>query len=168
MSSNRPSFASLPHDLRGDATCTTSRHSFIGFEAKLENSKPTCFTVKQAAGCRRSSSHCPHLLGFDAQTKKIVAIILKPKLSNCSTSFEAQTEKLVVPVFFMCTMWITHDITRHFDRPPAVTPSSVLRQNWETLNLLVSRWSKPPDVDVHPHTVLTSLGLMHKPKKLLR
>jgi hypothetical protein len=116
MPSNRPSFASLPHDLRGDVTCTTSRHSFIGFEAKLGNSKPTCFTVKQAAGCRRSSSHRPHLLGFDAQTKKIVAIILKPKLSNCSTSFEAQIEKLVVPVFFMCTMWITHGITRHFDR----------------------------------------------------
>jgi hypothetical protein len=37
--------------------------------------------------------------------------------------------------------------------PPAVTPSLVLRQNWETLAWLASQWSKSPDVDACPHTI---------------
>jgi hypothetical protein len=51
---------------------------------------------------------------------------------------------------------------------PTVAPSSVLRENWETLAWLGSRWSKPPDVDVCPHTVfIHSSVLRRKPSNLL-
>jgi hypothetical protein len=43
MPSNRPSPASLPHDLRDDATYTTRRCSFTSFEVNLGNHNPTCF-----------------------------------------------------------------------------------------------------------------------------
>jgi hypothetical protein len=51
--------------------------------------------------------------------------------------------------------------------PPAVTPPLVLRQNWETLARLASRWSKPPDVDACPHTVFIRPSVLrHKPTNL--
>jgi hypothetical protein len=50
MPSNRPSFASLSRNLRDDVTCSTCRHSFTNFVAKLKNPSPTCFTMKQATG----------------------------------------------------------------------------------------------------------------------
>jgi hypothetical protein len=64
-------FRFTSHDLCDDATCTTHRHSFASFEAKLKNPSLTCFTMKQAAGYRRMSSHCLYpLIGFEAQTDK--------------------------------------------------------------------------------------------------
>jgi hypothetical protein len=68
---NQPSFASLPRDLRNDATCTIRRRSSTRFEAKLGNSSPTCITMKQAAGCRCVSALRLHpVIGFEAQTDK--------------------------------------------------------------------------------------------------
>jgi hypothetical protein len=65
------------------------------FEAKLGNPTPTCFTMKQATGCRRVSSHRLHpVIGFEAQTDKppptwfwgpnqeTVMVILRPKSPN--------------------------------------------------------------------------------------
>jgi hypothetical protein len=93
--SSRPSFASLPRDLRDDAMCTTRRRSFASFEPKLGNSSPTCFAMKQATGCWCVSSQRLHLLiGFEAQTNKspptwfwgsnqeTVMVILRPKSPN--------------------------------------------------------------------------------------
>jgi hypothetical protein len=37
--------------------------------------------------------------------------------------------------------------------PPAVVPSPVLRQNWETLARLASQRSNPLDVDACAHTI---------------
>jgi hypothetical protein len=52
--------------------------------------------------------------------------------------------------------------------PPVITPSLVLSQNWETLSWLALWWSKPPDIDVCPHTVfIRSLVLRHKPTNLI-
>jgi hypothetical protein len=95
MPLNRLPFASLPHDLHDDAMCTTCRHSFTSFEAKLENPSLTCFTIKQAVGCQRVSSHHLHpLIDFEAQADKppptwfrgpkqeTVVVILKPKSPN--------------------------------------------------------------------------------------
>jgi hypothetical protein len=61
--------------------------------------------------------------------------------------------------------------------PSTVTPSPVLRQNWEILAWLASPWSKPSNVDTCPHTVfilssvlrskpinLPPLVLRHKPR----
>jgi hypothetical protein len=68
---DRSSFASLPRDLRDDATCTTRRRSSASFKTKLGNPMPTCFVTKQAAGCRCMSSHRLHpLIGFEAQIDK--------------------------------------------------------------------------------------------------
>jgi hypothetical protein len=69
--SNGPSFASLPRDLRDDATCATHRRSFAIFEAMLGTPSQTCFAMKQAIGCRHVSSHHLHpLIGFQTQTDK--------------------------------------------------------------------------------------------------
>jgi hypothetical protein len=52
--------------------------------------------------------------------------------------------------------------------PPAVAPPPVLRQSWETLAWHASRWSKPPDVNMCPHTVfIHSSILRRKPINLL-
>jgi hypothetical protein len=52
--------------------------------------------------------------------------------------------------------------------PSAIAPLPVLRQNWKTLVLLASRWSKPPDVDACPHTVFIRLSVLRsKPTNLL-
>jgi hypothetical protein len=52
--------------------------------------------------------------------------------------------------------------------PPVVAPLLVLRQNWETLARLASRRSKPPDVDVCPHTVFIRPSVLrHKLTNLL-
>jgi hypothetical protein len=52
--------------------------------------------------------------------------------------------------------------------PPTVAPSPVLRQNWETLARLASRWSKPPDFDACPHTVFICSSILRcKPTNLL-
>jgi hypothetical protein len=69
--SNRPFFASLPRDLRNDATCTTRCRSFTSLEAKLGNASLTCYVTKQVVGCRHVSSQCFHpLIGFEAQNDK--------------------------------------------------------------------------------------------------
>jgi hypothetical protein len=53
-------------------------------------------------------------------------------------------------------------------KPPIATPPSVLKQNWEILAWLASRWSKLPDVNACPHTVfIHSSVLRHKPTNLL-
>jgi hypothetical protein len=52
--------------------------------------------------------------------------------------------------------------------PPTIAPSPVLRQNWETLTRLASRWSKLPDVDACSHTIfICSLVLRRKLINLL-
>jgi hypothetical protein len=52
--------------------------------------------------------------------------------------------------------------------PPAISPSPVLRQNWETLAWLASQQSKPLDVDGCPHTVFIRTSVLrHKPTNLL-
>jgi hypothetical protein len=52
--------------------------------------------------------------------------------------------------------------------PPTVAPSPILRQNWETLAWLASRWRKPPDLDACPHTVVIRTSILrHKPTNLL-
>jgi hypothetical protein len=140
--SNWLSFASLPHDLCDDATCTTRRHSSASFEAKLEIPSPTCFPTKQAIRCRRVSSHHLHLLiSFEAQTdkppptwfcdsnQKIITVILRPKSPNRScrfwginwktraSGFEAKPQEPLPPVL----------------RPNQKKPSTyVLRLNQET------------------------------------
>jgi hypothetical protein len=49
-----------------------------------------------------------------------------------------------------------------------VTPPPVLRQNWKTLARLASWWSKPPDVDVCPHTIFICPSVLrHKLINLL-
>jgi hypothetical protein len=86
--------------------CTTCRHSFASFEAKLGNPSPTCFMMKQATECQRVSSHHLHpLIGFEAQSDKppptwfwdpnqeTIIVILRPKSSNhrpwfCGTNQE--------------------------------------------------------------------------------
>jgi hypothetical protein len=108
MSSNRPSFTWLPCNLRDDATCTNRRRSSTSFQAKLENPSPTYFTMKQAAECRRVSSHRLHpFISFEAQTdrppptwfwgsnQETVVVILRPKSPNHDLGFEAQRMKPV-------------------------------------------------------------------------
>jgi hypothetical protein len=52
--------------------------------------------------------------------------------------------------------------------PPAIAPSPVLRQNWETLAQVISQQSRQSDVDACPHTVfIHSLVLRRKPTNLL-
>jgi hypothetical protein len=83
-----------------------------------------------------------------------------------------------------CLVWLPLCRTRHhrIDRlslhfratstmmphvPSTVAPSLVFRQNWETLARLALRWSKPPDVNVCPHTVfIRSLVLRCQPTNL--
>jgi hypothetical protein len=50
---------------------------------------------------------------------------------------------------------------------PAVTPPPVLRKNWETLAQVVSRWSKPPDIDACPQTVFIHLSVLRRKLKSL-
>jgi hypothetical protein len=96
MPLNRPSFASLPRDLRDDATCIIRCHYFTSFEAKLENPSPTCFVMKQGTECRRVSSQRLHpLIGFEAQTDKPPPpLVLSPKPRNRRGDFDAQITKL--------------------------------------------------------------------------
>jgi hypothetical protein len=78
---------------------------FRQFCGKLGNSSLTCVLVKQAARSRRVShivlpyrfcgaADKPSSAWFWGSNQKTVAVILRPKLSNWSCSFEAQTEKL--------------------------------------------------------------------------
>jgi hypothetical protein len=111
ISLNRPSFTSLPRGLRDDAMCTTRRHSFASFEAKLGNPSPTCFMMKQATGCRCVSSHRLHLLiSFEVQTDKhpptwfvgtnqeIVVVILRLKSPNRRPCFCDPNQETVTVV----------------------------------------------------------------------
>jgi hypothetical protein len=93
--SNRLTFASLPHDLHDDATCTTRCRSSTNFKAKLENPSLTCFMTKQVTGCRHVSSHHLHpLIGLEAQTDKTSShLVLRPKSRNYCGNFEAQITK---------------------------------------------------------------------------
>jgi hypothetical protein len=130
MTSNRPFFASLPRDLYDDATCTIHRHFFTKFEVKLGNPSPTCFTMKQAVGCRRVSPHRLHLvIGFEAQidkpppldfggwTKKLAWWFWGTNHQIIDLSFEAQTKK--PSQRFWCQ-------TTDKPSPP------ILRLNWKT------------------------------------
>jgi hypothetical protein len=45
---------------------------------------------------------------------------------------------------------------------PAIASSPVLRQNWETLDRLALRWSKPSDVDVCPHTIIIRSSVLRR------
>jgi hypothetical protein len=125
--SNRQSFASLPHDFCDDATCTTHHCSFAGFEAKLGNPRPSCFTTKQDAICRLVSSHRlypligfeaqtdkPH--GFDAKTKKLSQWFWGTNHQTVDRGFEFQTKK--------SSQWFWGQTTDKLSPP-------VLRLNWE-------------------------------------
>jgi hypothetical protein len=99
MPSNRPSPASLPRDLRDDATCTTSRHSFASFEAKLANTSPTCFQAKQDTRSQRVSHNVfilPSILWHNRRT--VAHLVLRPKQRNCCGDFVDQITKSQLPV----------------------------------------------------------------------
>jgi hypothetical protein len=52
--------------------------------------------------------------------------------------------------------------------PSVVAPSPVLRQNWETLARLASRWSKTSYVNACPHTIFIHSSVLRcKPTNLL-
>jgi hypothetical protein len=155
MPLNRPSFASLPCDLRDGATCTSHRRSSSSFEVKLGNPSPTFFEMNQVVVCRCVSSHHLHpLMGFEAQTdkpsptwfwgsnQKTVAVILWAKSINCSCGFWGSNRETRRPWFWgltkkptlhisLCTVQISHGVTRPPDRPTTeystcAWPSSVL------------------------------------------
>jgi hypothetical protein len=111
MLSNWPSFTSLLCDLHDDDTCTTCHRYFASFEVKIGNPSPTCFTMKQAIGCRRVSSRRLHpLIDFEAQIDKppptwfwgtnqeTIAVILMPKLPNRQYWFWGPNRKTVTMV----------------------------------------------------------------------
>jgi hypothetical protein len=71
-----------------------------------------------------------------------------------------QTDRLLLHIHETSTM-MPH-------APSTIAPPPVLRQNWETVAQLASRWSKPLDIDVCSHTVfIHSSGLGRKPTNVV-
>jgi hypothetical protein len=96
--------ASLPHDLRDDATCTTRRRSSTSFEANWETlarlvfrwSKPLDLDMcpSPCSSCRfcgTADNHSP--LDFEAQTKKPSWWFWGPNHQTTAVGFEAQIGK---------------------------------------------------------------------------
>jgi hypothetical protein len=106
-------------------------------------------------GWERDASHNSPMVLFIAKTKILECPYgLKWKLQLMKGSLvriplrrtrRHQTDRLLLHFHMISTMMPR--------APHVVAPSLVLRQNLETLALLASRWSKPLDIDVCPHTI---------------
>jgi hypothetical protein len=167
--------ASLPHDLRDDATCTTRRRSFAIFEAKQGNPSLTCFTMKQATGCRCVfSQHLHPLISFEVQIDKspptwfwcanqqTIAVILMPKSPNHQPWFWGPNQETIA-VALRPNHWqtIATDLEAkpenpHFSSPPRAWCGS----HTTSTDLLIIR---PPSTRLlpdHPRSSAPSILLL--------
>jgi hypothetical protein len=106
--------------------------------------------------------------------------IVKIKRLECPCGLKRKLQLMKGSLVWLSLRYTGHHRTDHLllhfhmtsammpHAPPTVAHSLLLRQNWETLAWLTSRWSKPLDVDVCPHTVfIRSSILRHKSINLL-
>jgi hypothetical protein len=98
VTSTHPSSASTPRDLHDDATCTTCRHAFASFEARLRNPSPTCFQAKQAVKSRCVSYTVLLLSVLWGNRQTVARLVLRHKPRNRRGDFEAQITKPKLPV----------------------------------------------------------------------
>jgi hypothetical protein len=98
VASTRPAAACLQRNLHDGATCTTRSRASASLQARLGNPSQTCLDAKQAARFQRVS-HAdlpPSVLWCNRQTEAY--LVLRPKLRNHRSDFEAQITKLELPV----------------------------------------------------------------------
>jgi hypothetical protein len=122
------------------ATCNTCRRVSASLQARLGNPSQTCFHAKQAARSRYVSHAdlSPSVLWRKQQTEAY--LVLRPKLRNHRSDFEAQITKPELP--FLGPNRETHHHLG-FEAQPRNGPP-ILRPNWEKLSppVLTSNWRK--------------------------